>query len=100
MGRGRSNVDLAEAGDAERIVPSELTNSKMRACMSCSIIKSMSQFTEFGCENCPFMQYEGDKERVGACTTNAFTGCYVMLKPKTSWVAKWQRTRALHRALR
>lgn len=91
MARGRSNRGAAT--EADQIVPSELTSSKMRACMSCSIIKSLSQFVEYGCENCEFMNYDGDKERAGACTTNAFTGCFVLLKPKESWVAKWQRVR-------
>lgn len=93
MARGRRRG--SEGTDAERTVPAEQTNSKFRACMSCSIIKTFNQFTEFGCENCPFMDYEGDRERVGDCTTNAFTGMYVLLKPKDSWVAKWQRMRTL-----
>lgn len=37
------------------------------------------------------MGYQGDKERVLSCTTSSFTGAYVALKPRMSWVAKWQR---------
>lgn len=81
----------ADATDSERIVPSEMGRTRMRACMSCSLVKSMGQFVAFGCENCPFMDYQGDRERVSACTTTAFVGLYVLIKPKESWVAKWQR---------
>jgi transcription elongation factor SPT4 len=79
------------ANEAEGIVPSELAQSRQRACLSCSMIKTTAQFVKFGCDNCPFMGYDDDRERVAACTTPAFTGCYVLIKPKESWVAKWQR---------
>lgn len=75
----------------ESVVPKSLAPTKTRACMSCSLIKTMQQFVEFGCENCPFMHYRGDREQVSACTTTSFTGTMVSLKPKHSWVAKWQR---------
>jgi transcription elongation factor SPT4 len=78
--------------EAERLVPSEMVHSRQRACMSCSLIKSTAQFVSYGCENCPFMGYQSDRERVSACTTPAFVGCYITIKPKESWVAKWQRT--------
>lgn len=81
-----------DESEAARVVPSELVSSRMRACMSCSLVKSLNQFIAYGCENCPFMDYENDRERVAACTTPAFTGLYVTTKPKESWVAKWQRT--------
>jgi Spt4/RpoE2 zinc finger len=85
--------------EAERIVPSEMVHSRQRACMSCSLIKSTAQFVSYGCENCPFMSYQSDRERVSACTTPAFVGCYITIKPKESWVAKWQRTGLLSVAL-
>lgn len=90
MARGRSKEHFAPA---DSVVPSDLANSRMRACMSCSIIKAQAQFVNYGCENCPFMNFQDDRERVGACTTNSFTGCFALFKPKQSWVAKWQRVR-------
>ena len=59
--------------------------------MSCSLIKTVAQFVSDGCENCDFMGYQMDRERVNACTTSAFVGAFVSIKPRTSWVAKWQR---------
>jgi Spt4/RpoE2 zinc finger len=81
-----------DSTEADRLVPSEMVHSRQRACMSCSLIKSTAQFVSYGCENCPFMGYQSDRERVSACTTPAFVGCYITIKPKESWVAKWQRT--------
>lgn len=57
-----------------RVVPLEIAQSKLRACMSCSLIKTVNQFNEDGCENCPFLKYDGDKERISLCTTSQFVG--------------------------
>lgn len=40
--------DLAQAS-----VPTSLKG--LRACMRCGIIKTLDQFLEYGCENCPFL---------------------------------------------
>jgi len=61
-----------EVGD--HVVPLEVTQSKLKACMSCSLIKTTQQFVQDGCDNCPFMSYINDRERVGACTTSQFVG--------------------------
>lgn len=58
----------------DHVVPTEVTQSKLKACMSCSLIKTTQQFVNDGCDNCPFMSYIGDRERVGACTTSQFIG--------------------------
>lgn len=58
----------------DHVVPPEWTQSKLKACMSCSLIKTIQQFVQDGCDNCPFMSYEGDRERVTACTTSQFVG--------------------------
>ena len=72
-------------------MPTSVSQSKLKACMSCSLIKTVQQFVMDGCENCSFMGYRGDRERVTACCTSSFTGTLVSLKPRVSWVAKWQR---------
>eukprot|EP00172_Hildenbrandia_rubra_P003157 Plantae.Rhodophyta-Hildenbrandia_rubra.ctg47033.p1 GENE.Plantae.Rhodophyta-Hildenbrandia_rubra.ctg47033~~Plantae.Rhodophyta-Hildenbrandia_rubra.ctg47033.p1 ORF type:complete len:148 (-),score=20.23 Plantae.Rhodophyta-Hildenbrandia_rubra.ctg47033:409-789(-) len=77
--------------DGSHVVPTEFTPSKLRSCMSCSLIKTTSQFTRDGCDNCPFLGLAGDRERVLTCTTNSFIGIYVCMKPRSSWVGKWQR---------
>mmetsp|Transcript_21165 Transcript_21165/g.36373 ORF Transcript_21165/g.36373 Transcript_21165/m.36373 type:complete len:121 (-) Transcript_21165:1890-2252(-) len=72
------------------VVPNAFT--KLRACLSCSLVKTMGQFHESGCENCPFLSMGGDTERVQECTTTAFQGMYCLIKPQDSWVAKFQMT--------
>lgn len=57
-----------------RVVPLETAQSKLKACMSCSLIKTANQFYENGCENCPFIHYQHDKDKVGQCTTSNFVG--------------------------
>lgn len=71
---------MTEDDVGDIVVPLEVTQSKLKACMSCSLVKTTQQFFQFGCENCPFMGYEGDRERVGACTTSSFIG-YVVAPP-------------------
>lgn len=58
----------------DHVVPSEMAQSKLKACMSCSLIKTTQQFAQDGCDNCPFMSYLNDRERIGACTTSQFVG--------------------------
>ncbi|CAN8073306.1 unnamed protein product [Agarophyton chilense] len=81
---------MANASGAH-VVPTEVTQSRLKACMSCSLIKTTQQFYNDGCDNCPFMSLNGDKERISACTTSQFVGTYVVMNPSKSWVAKWQR---------
>ena len=47
------------------------------------------QFHEAGCDNCPFFQMEGDKERVADCTTPNFQSLITVMEPNSSWAAKW-----------
>lgn len=56
------------------VVPTEVAQSKLKACMSCSLIKTTQQFYTDGCDNCDFMSLAGDKERISACTTSQFVG--------------------------
>eukprot|EP00004_Rigifila_ramosa_P008672 TRINITY_DN1995_c0_g1_i2.p1 TRINITY_DN1995_c0_g1~~TRINITY_DN1995_c0_g1_i2.p1 ORF type:complete len:216 (-),score=44.10 TRINITY_DN1995_c0_g1_i2:491-1138(-) len=64
--------------------------SPLRACMVCSLIKPQEFFSIFGCENCPRLGYQGNRERVEYYTTPSFDGMIAMLEPTKSWVAKWQ----------
>lgn len=47
------------------------------------------QFMENGCENCPFLAMDGDRERCMDCTTVAFQGMVTVMDPTASWAAKW-----------
>ena len=48
-----------------------------------------AQFVEGGCENCPFLAMDGDRERAMDCTTVAFQGMITVIDPAASWAAKW-----------
>mmetsp|Transcript_9529 Transcript_9529/g.10244 ORF Transcript_9529/g.10244 Transcript_9529/m.10244 type:complete len:117 (+) Transcript_9529:76-426(+) len=71
------------------IVPDEF--KALRACLRCGLIKTFIQFNERGCDNCEFLDMEGNRERVNECTTSTFEGMIAMIDPGASWVAKWQR---------
>jgi len=67
------------------------TFREQRACMTCSLVKTFTQFYDTGCENCYFLQMQDNRSRVSECTTAYFEGLIAMMQPKESWVAKWQR---------
>lgn len=44
-------------------IPKDLRN--LRACMLCSLVKSVDQFEDSGCENCePLLQMKSNREQV------------------------------------
>ncbi|GAB4821276.1 hypothetical protein N2152v2_008322 [Parachlorella kessleri] len=44
----------------------------LRCCMVCRLMKTFEQFYDQGCENCPYLAMEGDRERIFDCTTTEF----------------------------
>ena len=50
---------------------------------------ALRQFLEAGCENCPFLAMDNDRERCMDCTTVAFQGAITVMDPQASWAAKW-----------
>eukprot|EP00804_Cyclotella_cryptica_P016510 CCRYP_004717-RA/>CCRYP_004717-RA protein AED:0.38 eAED:0.38 QI:0/0.66/0.25/1/1/1/4/912/148 len=74
---------------AQASVPTTLKG--VRACMRCGIIKTLDQFLEYGCENCPFLDMAGNHERCNMCTTAFFEGQVAVMDPGESWTAKWIR---------
>ncbi|KAJ3356321.1 hypothetical protein AMAG_02581 [Allomyces macrogynus ATCC 38327] len=73
---------------------SQLPKNKrdLRACKLCSLIKTLSQFKQDGCDNCEeILDLRRHPSRVAECTSSTFEGAIAMLKPERSWVAKWQR---------
>uniref|UniRef100_H2ZEU0 Transcription elongation factor SPT4 n=1 Tax=Ciona savignyi TaxID=51511 RepID=H2ZEU0_CIOSA len=71
-------------------VPKSLRN--MRACLLCSLIKTLDQFEYDGCENCDeYLHMRGNRDMVYDCTSSSFDGLISMMAPDESWVAKWQR---------
>jgi len=72
----------------EADVPNDLRN--LRACLNCSLIKTLEQFEKNGCENCP-MNIKGQRALVLEATTTSFEGIISMIDPEKSWVTQWQR---------
>jgi hypothetical protein len=55
------------------------TFRELRACMTCSLIKTFTQFYDTGCENCAFLQMADNRQRVAECTSAYFEGCVASL---------------------
>lgn len=81
---------VAELGEA--VVPDHLKH--MRACKRCGILKTVNQFVDQGCENCPFLAMAEDSAQVNRCTTPFFEGIAAVMDPRDSWAAKWIRVDA------
>ena len=62
--------------------------NRLRACTRCRIILPATQFTAYGCPNCPDLQLQGDRVSVEQMTTKIFSGCVGVVDPKKSWVAR------------
>ncbi|XP_026636663.1 transcription elongation factor SPT4 isoform X1 [Microtus ochrogaster] len=96
-------------------VPKDLRH--LRACLLCSLVKTIDQFEYDGCDNCEaYLQMKGNREMVYDCTSSSFDGLLsrgygllracssgrlrltefpsriiAMMSPEDSWVSKWQR---------
>ncbi|CAI9574861.1 unnamed protein product [Staurois parvus] len=71
-------------------VPKDLRH--LRACLLCSLVKTIDQFEYDGCDNCDaYLQMKGNREMVYDCTSSSFDGIVAMMSPDDSWVSKWQR---------
>ena len=70
-------------------IPSVSSGKSLRACKKCLLLKTLEQFKESGCENCDPTTWKANTAKEN--TTQEFTGFCTMLKPRESWVAKWQR---------
>ncbi|VDK74317.1 unnamed protein product [Litomosoides sigmodontis] len=71
-------------------IPRDLRN--LRACLLCSMIKSVEQFELDGCDNCErYLGMKGDEEKVSECTSSNFDGMIAATVPDESWVCKWQK---------
>ncbi|XP_017780594.1 PREDICTED: transcription elongation factor SPT4-A-like [Nicrophorus vespilloides] len=65
----------------------------LRACLVCSLIKTLEQFERDGCENCDlFLRMKDNRDNVYDCTSSNFDGMIAAMSPEESWVCKWQRT--------
>eukprot|EP00038_Savillea_parva_P008827 m.179447 g.179447 ORF g.179447 m.179447 type:complete len:137 (+) comp14766_c0_seq1:129-539(+) len=82
-------------GYETEIVPEELKG--LRACLSCSLVKTEDQFLQNGCENCErWLEIAESYENVKEYTSANFKGMAAIMDPKGrekhgSWVASWLR---------
>merc|ERR1712018_208239 len=71
-------------------IPKDLR--QLRACLSCSLVKTFDQWENDGCENCgAILGMRGNRDNVYDCTSANFDGMVASCKPDDSWVCKWQR---------
>lgn len=70
-------------------VPAEMKG--LRACITCMLVKTFSQFYDEGCDNCTFLQLKDDRSLVAEATTESFRGMTSIMDPKKSWVSRWLR---------
>lgn len=74
---------------ANSIAPSSMKG--IRACKRCGMLKTMEQFLNDGCDNCPFLDMADNPERCALCTSAFFEGQVAIMDPRESWMAKWIR---------
>lgn len=54
-------------------IPKDLRG--LRACLSCSLVKTFDQFEFDGCDNCEdFLRMKNNKDIIYDCTSNNFDG--------------------------
>lgn len=73
-GRGMRDEEDDEMEDAVMHADIPNTFRELRACMTCSLIKTFTQFYDTGCENCAFLQMADNRQRVAECTSAYFEG--------------------------
>lgn len=91
------NAPLSKMDDANPLagaaaVPTDL-GKHLVACVSCRLVKTAAQFEAGGCENCTFLEMEGDEDAVRDATTSDFRGVMALPDPAGSWAARWTRLR-------
>merc|ERR1712117_409604 len=85
-----ADVDLHHRINMSEAIPKELR--QLRACLSCSMIKTLEQWEADGCQNREaFLNLRHNRDNVYDCTSSNFEGMVGACKPDDSWVCKWQR---------
>uniref|UniRef100_A0A8C1NVH3 Transcription elongation factor SPT4 n=1 Tax=Cyprinus carpio TaxID=7962 RepID=A0A8C1NVH3_CYPCA len=68
-------------------VPKDLRH--LRACLLCSLVKTIDQFEYDGCDNCEsYLQMKGNREMVYECTSSSFDGC-ALVSLSSSVITVW-----------
>lgn len=82
------NDQAEEVRPEDMYVLPDKRGGRMRACLSCKLLKAEYQWHD-GCENCP--EILGRYGEPDNWTTPAFTGMCALMEEKDSWVVKHQR---------
>ena len=86
----RLNIQYFISKTMSETVPKDLR--QLRACLSCSLVKTFDQWENDGCENCDvFLHMKNNRDNVYDMTSSNFDGMVASMKPDDSWVCKWQR---------
>jgi transcription elongation factor SPT4 len=80
------------------MIPDTATR-RLRACISCSLLKSQRDFLKRGCENCPFLKMKDSPDAVLDATSDKFSGMLALASPHSSWLGKWQRIEGFHKGV-
>ncbi|KAG7562871.1 hypothetical protein FFLO_01700 [Filobasidium floriforme] len=68
------------------------TRARYRACLVCSYVQPSPDWMARGCPNCEaIVRVAGSQDQIKKCTSIQFDGVIAVLRPKESWVARWQR---------
>ena len=68
-------------------VPKDLR--QLRACLVCSLVKTLDQFESDGCDNCEtVLHLKRNRDNVYDCTSANFEGMIASCKPEDSWVCR------------
>uniref|UniRef100_A0A0G4G9U6 Spt4/RpoE2 zinc finger domain-containing protein n=1 Tax=Chromera velia CCMP2878 TaxID=1169474 RepID=A0A0G4G9U6_9ALVE len=74
-----------DARIAERVPKSV---KRLRACLTCKLVKTYEQFYDSGCDNCVEFAIQGERNAVESYTTAEFAGFISMMEPSTSFAAR------------
>ncbi len=86
---GINAVNVSVDGSALHAPVPEALNRNLRCCVTCRLLKTLEQFYQQGCENCTFLDLEGDRERIEDCTTTEFQGMLGVIDPSGSWATRY-----------
>mmetsp|Transcript_18357 Transcript_18357/g.30458 ORF Transcript_18357/g.30458 Transcript_18357/m.30458 type:complete len:143 (+) Transcript_18357:148-576(+) len=89
---GEEEVPAQIADLANARTPSGMRG--IRACKRCGLLKTLDQFLDEGCDNCPFLDMADNPDRANACTSAFYEGQAAVMDPRESWAAKWIRVDA------
>lgn len=84
---------MAEEDASATVAPAPAEfNRNLRCCVTCRLVKTLDQFYEQGCENCPFLDMVEDRERIDDCTTTEFQVSSVHYLTGHPMPRNWNRT--------